>query len=206
MVADLIVILIAIGSLFGVSALLFQIIAGLSRQVFSALKEHSPAPLWGGRFIEGISLRVMGAAALAFLFLFLRDNYLKLLTDHETAGFILVLRSVLLKLTILGFLKFSIVIGLIVTLFPLLLLARLFSRSTIISRLLDYWLKYFPKSLPLAVYYLLLIIVISVATNATAVTELPHDFPWEHVGASLRRDVYNQLQELWGFLVKIFNL
>lgn len=200
MIADLLVLTLAVGSLFGMAALLFHLVTGITARTISAWRKTPPSMTVGTA-----TLHILGILLLGVVFLTLRGNYLRELPEQATWPMMMFFRSLVLKLTILGFLKLSLTLSIIFGLLPLLLLlARVWHRPWF-DRMLGLGLKYLPKSLPLVIYYLLLILSISLATNRHAITASPGDIPWEHLGDGIRQDLTNQFVEVRNMIIRLLD-
>lgn len=144
------------------------------------------------------------AAACGLVARILWIDYLAVFQPGPALAEILAVRSAILKLILVGFLKSVVVAAIVVALFPFLWLGRRFISHPSLKRVESFWRRHAPKAAPYLVYYALLMVVVSVVTDHEILARLPA-VELEVVARNVQEDVIEQIVEMRGLLLRFFD-
>lgn len=131
-------------------------------------------------------------------------DYLAVFQPGPALTEVLTLRSAALKLILVGFLKSVLVAGIVVALFPVLWLARQRISHPTLDAFEGLWRRHAPKAAPYLIYYALLMVIVSLATDHEVLARLP-DVELEVLARNVQEDVIEQIVEMRGVLLRLFD-
>jgi hypothetical protein len=212
-------ILLPIGALFGMAALVFQLLAltvraAVTNAVWWAgyLADHpifeatDKTRLPWTQYLKGAAWRLAALGGISWVFLEVRYAYLERLDEGQLGSVLSFVRTYLLTTTILAFLKAAVTVGLILLTVPVLAFWAQRSNVGWLQRVCDFSSRHTPKALPLVVYYGLLVGAISLVTNPHVFAGFPFGMSWEHFGQLLQQDFLGQLLKLRDAVAQLLTL
>ena len=146
---------------------------------------------------------LLGAGAAAVLTEILWVDYIAVFRPGPDLAGVLAVRSIVLKLILVGFAKAALIALLVVLLYPVLRLGMRRGPQPWLVRLEALWRRWVPRAAPYLVYYALLAVVVSLVTDRQILARLP-EVPVEVVARNLQETLTIQMREMQGLLSQLF--
>lgn len=147
---------------------------------------------------------LLGAIACGLVARVMWMDHIAVFQPGPTLSYVLTVRSLALKLILVGFLKSVVLVAIAVALVPILWVARRSISHPVINSLEAFWRRHVPKTAPYLLYYALLMVTVSIITDHEVLIRLP-DVELDELARNVQEDVVEQLVEMRGVLLRLFD-
>lgn len=196
---DLLLATVTALAVFGAVACMVQAVWTLLRSLLGKVVPgiHPETLPWrlAGRWL-------LAAAAFTIVSRLLWVDYVAVFQPGPKLATILSVRSVILKLILMGVAKAALIALLVIALYPILRLGLRVSSHRVLTKIEKVWRRYVPKAAPYLLYYGLLMVVVSLVTDRDVLVH--PQLEMELLTRNLQETLVAQLQEmrsLWDRLV-----